>query len=506
MSKITSLKKVSTTFEDIKLWYEQNMSPDVINFDDPEPFKVYSDSRWCGVFQLTSVGAQKLFTKARPKSIIDIAALTSVYRPGPLSANVDNLWLKHEFESYDWGHPLINETLKETRGLCVFQESVMSLANKVAGFPLDETDEVRRAIMKRSISGGAAAIQKMKELEDSFVNGCMNNGVPQNTATKAYETICHFSGYGFNKSHAVAYAICSYWCAWLLTYHEEEWVTAYIESMSNSPDKKEKAFGEVKQLGYEIVPIDINHAQIGWTVLPGKKLMPSLLTCKGIGESAAEEVIANRPYENIEQVLWNEDGTWKPSKFNKRGLEALIKVGAFASLDCVGEDKLFESYRHMYEVIIENSNAIKKSSKKDPSIGRKTFFELTRALRPMPEWSRRELVEAYVDVFGSLDVSKLLEQDVLKKLEDKNVMSIDNWEQKGFHWFVVQSVVTKKTKTGKAYLMIKGLGPMGKSYRINVWGWKEENEPLEEFDVIVAELDKNEYGFSTTSWRCKVIA
>jgi hypothetical protein len=85
-------------------------------------------------------------------------------------------------------------------------------------------------------------------------------------------------------------------------------------------------------------------------------------------------------------------------------------------------------------------------------------------------------------------------------------MSIDNWEQKGFHWFVVQSVVTKKTKTGKAYLMIKGLGPMGKSYRINVWGWKEENEPLEEFDVIVAELDKNEYGFSTTSWRCKVIA
>ena len=99
MSKITSLKKVSTTFEDIKLWYEQNMSPDVINFDDPEPFKVYSDSRWCGVFQLTSVGAQKLFTKARPKSIIDIAALTSVYRPGPLSANVDKLWLKHEFES-----------------------------------------------------------------------------------------------------------------------------------------------------------------------------------------------------------------------------------------------------------------------------------------------------------------------------------------------------------------------------------------------------------------------
>jgi hypothetical protein len=152
------------------------------------------------VHNCTGRGAQQLFMKAKPKSIVDIAALTSIYRPGPLAAKVDDLWLKHACEHYDWGHPLINETLKETRGLLIFQEGVMSLANKVAGFPLEKCDEVRRAIMKRSIAGGEAAKKKTKELEDSIVDGAVKNGVPRNIAEKMYETITWMSGYGFNKS------------------------------------------------------------------------------------------------------------------------------------------------------------------------------------------------------------------------------------------------------------------------------------------------------------------
>jgi hypothetical protein len=152
------------------------------------------------VHNCTSEGAQKFFMEAKPRSIINTACLTSVYRPGPLSAGADKLWIKHEHEHYDWGHPLINETLKETRGILVFQESVMALANKVAGFPLDQTDEVRRAIMKRSISGGEAAKQKAAELEDSFIAGAIKNSVPEETAKKAYQTILWMSGYGFNRT------------------------------------------------------------------------------------------------------------------------------------------------------------------------------------------------------------------------------------------------------------------------------------------------------------------
>src|SRR3990167_9408156 len=123
MVKVLSVVDRSTdspNFSDVRAWFEANMSANVIDFNDPKPYEVYRDARWCGIFQLTSRGAQAFFKRAVPKSIIDIAALTSIYRPGPLAAKVDKLWLEHVDEPYDWGHPLINETLKETRGLLVF--------------------------------------------------------------------------------------------------------------------------------------------------------------------------------------------------------------------------------------------------------------------------------------------------------------------------------------------------------------------------------------------------
>ncbi len=506
VKKVTNATKAAVRFDEVKRWYEDNMSPSVIDFNDPKPFEIYEKARWAGIFQLTSQGAQRLFVKARPKTIIDIAALTSIYRPGPLAAKVDKLWLEHEKEPYDWGHPLINDTLKETRGLLVFQEGVMALANKVSGFPMEQCDEVRRAIMKRSISGGDAAKKKMQELEDSIIDGAVKNGVPRETAKKMYETICFMSGYGFNKSHAVAYAIASYWCAWLMTYHEEEWLSSYIESMLGNPDAKAKAFGEIKKLGYTIVPIDINEAGLGWRVLPGKRFMPSLLSCKGVGATAAEEIIASRPYTCIEDMLWNDDGSWRPSKFNKKALESLIKAQAFGTIDCVGEGKLFNSWHHMHEVLIENSDAIKKSPKKDPFQGRKTMFELARALSPeVSEWTRAELAVNSVEVFGSLDVSALIEPDTMKKLTAHGVKSIDDWDKKDLYWFCVMNTVPKKTKTGKNYLLIEAAGPSGKHLRMNAWGW-DGVKVIEKYTLVAAEVDRNDFGYSTTMWKLKTLS
>lgn len=508
--KVKNIKDVSNaspTFDEVRSWYESNLAPNVIDFDDLKPYEVYSEGKFAGIFQLTSKGAQKFFLKAKPKNVIDIAALTSIYRPGPLAANVDDLWLKHEKEPYDWGHPLINETLKETRGLLVFQEGVMALANKVAGFPLDETDEVRRAIMKRSISGGEAAKQKAKELEDSFVAGCMKNGVPEDIAKKTYQTILFMSGYAFNKSHAVAYAIDSFWCAWLLTYHEEKWLTAYVESMLNNPDQKAKAFEEIKRLGYKIVPIDINHAGTEWQVLPGKRFMPSFLSCKGIGESAIEEIVSLRPFSTIEEMLWNEDGSWRLSKFNRKALEALIKVEAFDSLECVGEDKLFGNYAHMHEVLIENNDQLKKSLKKDPHLGRRTMFELARGLKDVVEpWSRKDRAKNQVDVLGSLDVSLLLDQSVIDKLANAGVHSIDSVEEGRpcIAWFCVQEVTVKRTKNGKQYVLLTALGQSGKSIRVNVWNAKDAGS-FEQYGMYVAEVSANNYGLATTLYKVKQV-
>lgn len=420
----------------------------------------------------------------------------------------------------------------------IFQEQVMELAEKCAGFPKDKCDEVRRAIMKRSISGGEAAKKAAQETRDSFVKGCIENGYSEKTANNLYDKILYFAGYGFNKSHAVAYAIDSFWCAWLMTYYEEQWLSAYLESMSHTPVQRAKAFGEAKALGYQIVPVDINYATQGWTVLPGKKLMPSMTSVKGVGDSAVEEIMAMRPFKSIEELLYNDDGTWRLSKFNRKALEALIKVRAFDSLDCVGPDKVFKSYRHMYETMMgsytetvekrkgsgefvervrDHSALIKRSTKKDPHEGRKNFYELARGLAAdfSEEWSQRELAEFQAEFFGTADVTMMFDQKYFDKFEQMDIPSIEDLElgETKHVWFVTvlaavkkggepASGIKKKTRNGKEYVQAFVTGPVGKPLRISVWGRKELFEP---FQLCLAEVKRDDFGFSTAGFKVKVI-
>lgn len=528
MPKPISIKLVDPTFSDVKSWYETNMAlgSSNINLNDQSVYEyVYHDGRFPGIFQATSSGAQRLFKKAKPTSVDDIAMLTSIYRPGPLAANVDKLYLKakNDGDQYDWGDKRINELLKDTYGLLIFQEGVMMLAEKVAGFPKDKCDEVRRAIMKRSISGGDAAKAKVDEMQSEFVAGAVKNGYDEKVASQLYEKIAYFSGYAFNKSHATAYAIDSYWCAWLLKHHEVEWLLAYLEIMSGTPDNKAEAFGYVRSMGYKIVDIDINHATASWTALPGKKLMPSFLSCKGIGESAVEEIMQNRPYKSIEEMLWNDDGTWRHSKFNRRALEALIQIGAFDSMDIIGEGKLFDNYNHMHqtmmgehvetvtrkrkgveetvEVVKDHHALIKRSTKSDPHEGRKLFFEIARTLRgTVPDWTAEERAKIYEEVFGTLDATKLMDKEKLARLDARGVKPIDAYEEPDIYWFTVSECLMKKTKNGKTYAMLKAMGPSGKEHKLNVWGAKM---PYAKYSSYVAEISANDFGKSTVSFKVK---
>jgi DNA polymerase III alpha subunit len=499
MAKIHSVKKSPVQFSDVKQWFDENMSLDVIDLEDKKVYDfVYRDARWAGIFQVTNSGAQKFFEKASPRSIVDIAALTSIYRPGPLAANVDKLWLKHEKEPYDWGHPLINETLKNTRGLLVFQESVMQLAEFVGGFPKEQCDEVRRAIMKRSISGGEAAKQKAQELEDDFVKGAMGKGVPEDIAKKAYQTILFMSGYGFNASHALAYSIDSYYCAWLLTHHTEAWLTAYLEDMSSTPDNKAKALSEIKSMGYSVVPIDVNVAGKSWTVLPGKMFMPSLLSCKGIGAAAVDEVLQNRPYKSLEDMLWTEDGSWRHSKFNKRALESLVKIGGFGSFDCVGPDKLFSSLKHMHHVLIERNDEIKKTSKREPGIGIRRYYEIIKETHGMEEWTPQELVDNKIEVLGAFDITDLIPQNVMNVLSEKGVPSVSDYADEGLYWFVVMSTAVKQSKNGKQYLLAEIIGSDDKKHRVYVWS-AGSNFSIKPLTPCLAPLKHSGFGFSTNA-------
>jgi DNA polymerase-3 subunit alpha len=497
------------TFEQVYEWFNSNMDPKVLNMDDQHVYEhVYASGRWAGIFQLAGRGAQNLFKKAKPKSIIDIATLTSIYRPGPLTAKVDRLYIKakNNPEAVDYGHPLIKEVLEETYGLIVFQEQIMKLCSVVAGFPEEECDTVRRSIMKRKASEAAESLAKARSIKEQFVAGSVKNGVDRQLADDLYEKILFFAGYGFNKSHAVCYAIDSYYCAWLLTYFEEEWLCAYLEAMSGNDKKRAKAFAEVKALGYRVMPLDINYATKNWTILEGKKFMPSLLSCKGIGAAAVDELVTNRPYESVDDLLWTPEGKWRHSKFNKRAMEALINIRAFESMSLVGEGNIFESYKHMHEVIINRQNDIKRWTKKDPDRGHNNFNEALLDTMGIGKWSRREMVENSVKHFGSFNASTLINEEVQERMNQKGVRCIDEVDEYGhdLYWFLVSDVKQKLTKNKKPYLLVTATGLDGKNFRMFCWGWDGETElPL--YSLCIAEIKKNDFGYQTSMRKVKLL-
>jgi DNA polymerase-3 subunit alpha len=204
--KIVSINDVSNKepeFSQVKDWFDKHLATEVIDFDDQKVYEnVYhkASTRSPGVFQLTSRGAQKLFEKGKPRSLVEIATLTSIFRPGPLAAHVDKLYLENKANPHviDYRHPLIKKVLEPTSNCIIFQEQLMELCHVVAGFPKSECDKVRKNILKRQGGNPEESMKKAKAMKDAFVQGSISNGVKEETASKLWDDILFFAGYGFN--------------------------------------------------------------------------------------------------------------------------------------------------------------------------------------------------------------------------------------------------------------------------------------------------------------------
>ena len=485
------------TFEDVKDWYNENMDPKKMDLNDQKVYEnVYHKGKFAGIFQCTQKGAQKLFMNAKPRSIIDIATLTSIYRPGPLSAKVDKIYIesKKSPQSVDYGHPLVKKVLEPTYGCIVFQEQAMQLCHVVAGIPKIELNKIRK-MMKPGGSSGEN-VEKAKALKDRFISGAVENGVSLEVANELYEKILYFAGYGFNASHAVSYAINSYYCAWMLTYFEEEWITSYLEATSGNPKKLSKALSEAKALGYSVSRVDVNHSSRTWTCIEGKVLVPSFSSCKGIGDAAVSEIMQNRPYDSLESLLWNDDGSWKHSKLNKRAMSVLIQLRAFESISW---KKYFTSYKHFHEVIIENWNDLRKSTKRDPHKGQNFFKDLLVESEGTPEWSMMELAENSLNLLGTVNVEMIMPEDLVDGLRKKEIRSIDDWDSEDIYWGLIVDSVKRKTKKNRPYLIITALGTSGKKHKIFCWNSPADAE-VNNYSVFAMQLQNGDYGMST-NWK-----
>jgi len=299
-----------------------------IPLDDPAVFTLLRKAQTVAVFQLESRGMQGMLKDARPDCFEDIIALVSLYRPGPMDLIPSYCARKHGREPIEYPDARVEPVLKETYGIMVYQEQVMQMAQIVGGYSLGGADLLRRAMGKKKV-------EEMAKERARFREGAARNGLDERKADAIFDLMEKFAGYGFNKSHAAAYALVSYQTAWLKAHYPAEFMAAVLSSDMDNTDKVVTFLGEARALGLEVLPPDINASNYMFEATDAKTIRYGLGAVKGVGRGAVENIVAargQRPYADLADLCARVD----PTRLNKRVYEALILSG---SLDALAKNR-----------------------------------------------------------------------------------------------------------------------------------------------------------------------
>ena len=475
------------TFDQIKEWYDANLHPEKMNLDDQAVYEnIFHKGRWAGVFQFTEKGAQGFCQRAKPRSIIDISAITSIYRPGPLSANVHNSYVKAKKNPQDikYLHPLVKEVTKETYGYLIFQEQIALLAHKLGkDLSLDEGNMLRKLLTKKGTAG--KTYEKKQKIRKKFIEGCVEKGIKEQAAEKLWQTFEYFSGYGFNKSHAVSYSILSYQCAYLLNYFPVEWAAAFLDKEPEG--RKERAINIVRSIGLGVEYPDINRSGKVWEIAEdGKSLIQPLTSIKGLGDKAVEQILQHRPFNTIEEFLFNEDIVY--SKLNKKGIDVLCRTQALNSL----MDERFTGLKHFWSAV-----AVDRPKNK------KKFLENVELYEPEGDFTKEEKIAYLVDLAGIFPFHLVMSQRVESQLEEYCIPPLGEFDPDlGAAWFIPREVIKKKTRKGKDFYIIRAIDNTSKTSVIKVWGVDPRLDIVYTNRPYMAKLSYSEqWGFSTRSMR-----
>ena len=298
-----------------------------LSLDDPKAYELFQAGQTHGVFQFESSGMRDTLRKAKPQCLEDLIALNALYRPGPLRGGVvdDYISRKHGRVDIKYDLPQMENVLRETYGVIAYQEQVMRLASELAGFTLGEADELRRAMGKKDAA-------KMQAQRDRFMKGCAANKIPEKKATKVFEFIEFFAGYGFNKSHSTTYALLAYQTAYLKANYPRHFMAALLTIESQNSDKVALYLAECRELGVPVLPPDINASRLEFVVEPDGVRF-GLGAVKGAGEGAIQSILAARhALEGRITSLFELTEHIDLRLVNKKVFESLVKAGAFDSL------------------------------------------------------------------------------------------------------------------------------------------------------------------------------
>ncbi|RST56839.1 DNA polymerase III subunit alpha [Variovorax sp. MHTC-1] len=305
---------------------QENFAYENIRLDDAPTYRLFAEGKTEAVFQFESRGMQGMLKDARPTRLEDLIALNALYRPGPMDLIPSFVARKHGREPVEYPHPLVEEMLSETYGIMVYQEQVMQTAQILGGYSLGGADLLRRAMGKKKA-------EEMAEHREIFRKGAAVNGIDQQKADEIFDLMEKFAGYGFNKSHAAAYSLLAYHTGWLKVHYTAEFFCANMTVEMDDTDKLKVLFEDAqKNFGMTFEPPDVNRGNYRFEPVTDKVIRYGLGAVKGTGQLAVEAVVKAReeggPFKSLFDFCVRVDR----QRINKRTVEALIKAGAFDSL------------------------------------------------------------------------------------------------------------------------------------------------------------------------------
>ncbi len=369
---------------------------DEIPEDDEEVFGILSSGNSEGVFQFESGGMKSVLMRLKPTSLEDLTAVISLYRPGPMQSIPTYIRNKHNPAEISYNTELLRDILDVTYGVIVYQEQVMQICRKVAGYSYGRADLVRRAMAKKKKD-------IMEKERNAFIYGtetncgAVNNGVSEEAATKIFEDMASFATYAFNKSHAAAYAYLAYQTAYLRCHYYKEYMVALLTSVLDSPHKLLEYISDLKANGVAVLPPDINSSMLSFSI-EGGNIRFGLLAIKNIGRNVINEIIKERTlrkYTDISDFLTRLSG----KDMNKRAVESLIKAGAFDSLPH-NRHSLLNCYEEICDIVADKRNRNLE--------GQMGFFDFVDEpatdsgylIEALPEFSSMQLMKLEKEALG----------------------------------------------------------------------------------------------------------
>ncbi len=391
---LTTLTIIDDALRLIQQTRGERLVLETLALDDSVTYeKVFHTGLTSGVFQFESQGMRDVLRRYKPTTVEDLTALNALYRPGPIQGGmiddfIDRKWGRKKIE---YELPELETMLKETLGVIVYQEQVMQIANRLAGYSLGEADLLRRAMGKKNAD-------EMAKQRERFVKGALERKLPEKKVGKIFDLMEQFAGYGFNKSHSAAYALLAYQTAYLKTHYPVEFMAALLTSVSGSTDDVVKYINECREMGIPVEPPDVNVSAANFTP-HGDAIRFGLSAVKNVGHNAIESIVSARKeigaFKSIFQFCEKVD----LRLLNKRVIESLIKAGA---MDAMGR-------RSQLMAVVDTAMEHAQKSQRDAAMGQHGLFGVfadepaTQGEKPLPnvpEWDEHQRLSAEKEILG----------------------------------------------------------------------------------------------------------